>query len=190
MDSLATNALLLQELHNAPMQCGQRRGHSSKLVFYSAGRVHSEVLNREVFIGVKLFKPEYRSYVESSFSTSIGLIRTLQEFAPELLPELPEFYGLLEDPSGLVGHVTEDLTHDGAWPVEMLLRQADLPDRFKQVAVNQTYWGEAMRHFSFVDDKRRLLDLDYAVLKPEFERIPLFDEVRGYRVSLNYPFAS
>jgi hypothetical protein len=97
-------------------QRGQSVGSSSaKMSFFSVGSYNSQVLGKEVFVGLKEYRNPNRDNSLLQFrAPEVATITAIAEHRPHLREDLPLFYALLRGAKGKpVGLLMEDFSAGG-----------------------------------------------------------------------------
>lgn len=116
MSYLERNEALIAELQaqGDKLERGEVVGQSTFRTFTPAGSFQSEVLEREVCVGVK----EHRDrdglfFVSTEVARGLAVITIITEEIPQLAPKFPLFYGLVVDAAERAAIITEDFSRTG-----------------------------------------------------------------------------
>ena len=108
-----------------------------------------------------------------------GFIRKVAEGLPQLEPELPVFYGLLQYNDGnSVGILTEDFSQEGRYPVLDMEAWDNIPHELKSLVGDLP--NEELAHVGFmVNGQRRLGDFNTVRIGSDLDKwsemFPFFD---------------
>lgn len=113
---LERNKRLVAEARGASLSRGQVVGEASRnsgMRFFCAGSFYSEVLGRDIFVGVKEYKnpSSTESFLEGRVTVELAIIAVIAEQANGLRDDLPQLYALLRGENDKpFGILMEDLS--------------------------------------------------------------------------------
>lgn len=160
---LIRNEQILSEMRTLykEVNLGDEVGSSNRFEFFSTGSFQSRTLNTELFIGVKRRTKEWPDtdgfMTQMRFIQELAIISAIWKNFPEFVNQLPAFYGLLLNKTGIaIGMITEDFSQGGKFHV---VNSAYGSYEIKDIFVEDSVDDDEIEHMGFtVNGKRRLGD--------------------------------
>ena len=125
---LERNHALFEEMgRSLKPQRGVVVGKSAQSTFTTTGHYESGILKRDSYTGVRETRRLKGDDYMYQAARGLAFIIAIERQTPHLMEELPDFYGLLEDPENVVGILTEDFSEGRKYRVEEVTRPWDMP---------------------------------------------------------------
>lgn len=207
---LERNARVIAEMRNGPVFTrGPVVGSSQKTNVVSIGSYTSESFSGPLYVVLKERWQDRGRDPEQNAVFNLAAIVSIAQHIPELVPELPLFFGLLKHRDGKpIGTITEDFSQGGRYRIfdvfaDLLHYEGQLIDRLSSFLSSPRFTisdEELARMFFSIDTGgdcfvRRLGDLDHAMqcltMDQRMEKFPIdlvMADIAKHALTLNYDF--
>ena len=160
---LERNARIISELKGRGfvLNLGNEVGSGLSRRFHSAGYLYSEVIGREIHVGVKRLRDDiddqYGEVAKINFFQELTIIAAISKHFPDLVDQLPLFCGLLTHRNGeTLGMITEDFSEGGKYEV---YRRAPAAYKVKAIFADGSVNDDDIEKMGFrVNGERKLGD--------------------------------
>jgi hypothetical protein len=141
----------------------------------SLGKFYSNVMNQELYIGLKEYARVTGSTLDMQVATELGLIDLVEKNIPNFdINEFPLFHGiLLNSKQKCIGVITEDFSKNGTIPVESIADEEFLPYEIQNLIGRPEYPKDLATTCFLVDGKRRIGDFGEFIPMLPHEKLEL-----------------